>query len=112
MYKRLPMEDLLQEPTNDLTRRAISLTQDMMKKDQSLSEEHAVDKVIEIFKREGLVSTRKSARSLRKREAAELEVQLEDEFSTETTKTKSGYQKTLKNISDKSIDVSKFLKDD
>jgi hypothetical protein len=104
MHSKLPMEDLLQEPTNDLTRRAIDLTYDVMQKDQSLSEDQAVDRVIETFKREGLVvSASKSSRHLRR---------IREFEKAESPHETQDYQKSVKDISDKNIDVSKFLKDD
>ena len=99
------MEDLLQEPTNDLTRRAIDLTYDFMQKDPTLSEDQAVDKVIMQFRQEGIVTSRiRSRRYQQSTKSGDL-----PEDSTVPTEKQQG---PMKDITDKGINVSKYMTED
>lgn len=135
MHKRLPAESLLTTTTTDITRRAIELTQNALQENDSLTENEAIDQTIEILKREGSVSIRRS-RSRKARitqtesqfmsgqdTSAEQDENIVIQAST-TSKTSEklldktnvrslvdDYEEAIKEISDKNVDISKISKD-
>lgn len=136
MYKRLPAENLLTTTTTDITRRAIELTQNALRENESLTENEAIDQTIEILKRESSASIRRSrSRKARitQRESqcmggqdvrAEQDENIVLQVST-TAKTSeklldktnvrslvNDYEEAIKEISDKNVDISKIKKDE
>ena len=109
MHKRLPIENLLQEPTNDLTQRAIQLANDLMEQNSSLTEDQAIDEVIETFKRERVPNSPWQKR--RQQKAASEQIPEKDSAQTISSQTRD-YEQAMKTISNKNVDVSKFLKDE
>lgn len=130
--KRLPAENLLSAATTDITRRAIELTQNILRENDALTEEQALNKAIETLKTEGFIDTRKP-RQRRSRETKPKNPSSESETSDrgtllqasateESTQTLSGkskvrslvkdYENAVKEISDKGVDISNIFKDD
>lgn len=105
MIRRLPAEDLMQQTTTDITRRAIDLTNKLMLENEKLTLDEAVDQMIDIFQKEGLLFVRRSVRPQRTFDQLSRDQMFEKPAEVGVTETVDQY----KIISEKKIDIASLL---
>ncbi len=109
MYRKLPAENLAQETTTDITRRAINLTYDILRENPSLTEDQAVDKMMDTLKADGILGPRRSYQPQKMAFSTESNMDQSKSEKPETVK-KDSESEGIKNVVDKHIDVSSILK--
>lgn len=105
MARRLPAEDLYKFSTSDITVRAINLTNEVLQKNESLTEDEALDKAIATLKQEGAFVVKIPQKKIRAKS------KFVDDKTTETEKAESNMGDSIKTITDKNVDIINILKD-
>jgi len=99
--KSLPVDDMLDTNVQDITGRAIEMTQEMLRSESNLSEEEAVDKVVQLLKAQNLIQRPQFVpRSTKSKKAS---------FSTGTPEAIEG-QGSIKVIDDRNVNIKDIFK--